>query len=140
MVRRDEFQLAAARARKKRERIPWAVSAHYDRDSGRIVVGLNTQLDVAFPSNVVQGLEKAKPSQLEAVEITPSGFGLHFPKLDADIYLPTLLAGFFGSERWMAARLGALGGKATSPVKAAASRKNGRLGGRPTRSPAEAHK
>jgi hypothetical protein len=79
----------------------------------------------------VQGLENAKPSQLEPIEITPSGFGLHFPKLDADVYLPALLEGVFGSKRWMAAGLGTLGGRSKSAAKAAASRRNGRLGGRP---------
>jgi Protein of unknown function (DUF2442) len=131
MARRDEFELANQRARRKRDRIPWAISAHYDRNSRRIVVGLNTQMDVAFPTSIVQGLENAKPSQLEFIEISPSGFGLRFPKLDADLYLPALLEGFFGSRRWMAARLGALGGSAKSEAKAAASRKNGRRGGRP---------
>ena len=131
MAKHDGFELANQRARRKRDRIPWAVSAHYDRGNGRIVIGLNTQMDVAFPPHVVQGLENAKPSQLELIEITPSGFGLHFPKLDADVYLPALLDGFFGSKRWMAARLGALGGSSRSAAKASASRKNGRLGGRP---------
>ena len=110
MARHDEFELANQRARRKHDRIPRAVSAHFDRGSGRIVIGLSTQMDVAFPPHVVQVLENAKPSQLEPIEITPSGFGLHFPKLDADIYLPALLEGFFGSKRWMAPRLGALGG------------------------------
>jgi len=139
MARLDEFELANQRAKRKRDRIPSAVAAHYDRGNGRIVIGLNTQMDVAFPPNAVQGLETAKPSQLEPIEITPSGFGLHFPKLNVDLYLPALLEGFFGSKRWMAARLGALGGRAKSKAKASASRKNGRLGGRP-KTAAAAHK
>jgi hypothetical protein len=28
---------------------------------------------------------------LDEIEITPSGFGIHFPKLDADLYVPGLL-------------------------------------------------
>jgi len=131
MVRHDEYESASQRARRKRERNPWAIRARYDRDTQRVVVGLSTQLDVAFPPNLVQGLEGAKPSQLECIEITPSGFGLHFPRLDADVYLPALLEGFFGSKRWMAAQLGELGGRSKSKAKAAASRRNGRLGGRP---------
>lgn len=133
MPKRDEFELANQRAKKKRDWLPTAISTHYDRSRGRIVITLNTQMDVAFPPNLVQGLGNAKPSQLEPIEITPSGFGLHFPKLNADVYLPALLEGFFGSKRWMAARLGARGGMSTSSAKAAASRKNGRLGGRPKR-------
>jgi hypothetical protein len=78
-----------------------------------------------------QGLEKATGEQLREIEIDSPGFGLHFPALDADLYIPALLEGFFGSKRWMAARLGELGGKAKSAAKARASRANGSLGGRP---------
>jgi hypothetical protein len=49
---------------------------------------------------------------------------------DADIYVPALLRGVFGSKHWMAAHLGANGGKVRSGAKAAASRENGRKGGR----------
>jgi len=67
-------------------------------------------------------LEKARPEDLASIEITPSGFGLHFPKLDADLYVPALLEGVFGSRRWMAARMGAVGGKSQSETKTAASK------------------
>jgi hypothetical protein len=82
----------------------------------------------------VQGLEDASPAQLSQIEITPSGFGLHFPKLDADLYVPSLLEGTLGSRKWMAARLGAQGGKARTKAKATAARANGALGGRPRKS------
>ena len=62
------------------------------------------------------------------------GFGIHLPKVDADIYLPALLMGFLGSRNWMAARLGALGGKSRSAAKRAAAKRNGRRGGRPRKS------
>jgi hypothetical protein len=68
---------------------------------------------------------------LERIEISPSGYGIHFPKVDADLYLPALLMGFLGSRNWMAARLGALGGKSRSSAKVAAAKRNGRRGGRP---------
>jgi hypothetical protein len=131
MARRDEFQVATERAKRRHKRIPSAITAHYDPISGRVVVGLSSDLEVTFFPGSVQGLENATASQLEPIEITPSGFGLHFPKLDADVYLPTLLEGVFGSKRWMAAQLGTLGGRSKSVAKAVASRNNGRLGGRP---------
>ena len=59
MPKRDEFALANQRANRKRDRIPAAVSAHYDRKRNRIVIGLNTKMDVAFPPTLVQGLENA---------------------------------------------------------------------------------
>lgn len=96
-----------------------------------MVVQLNTGLLVVFSADLVEGLQDAKPRDLQEIEITPSGFGLHFPRLDADVYLPGLLAGESGSRRWMAARLGQSGGRSRSAAKAAAARTNGKLGGRP---------
>jgi hypothetical protein len=111
--------------------LPRAVSARYDRKSGRIVVDLSSRLSISFSPRDAQGLERAKASQLDKIEITPSGFGIHFPKLDADIYVPGLLEGFLGSKKWMAARMGQVGGQSRSRAKRAASRANGKLGGRP---------
>jgi len=108
-----------------------AVSAYYDHAEQRIVVELGSKLTLSFSPHDAQGLENAKPSELDRIEISPSGLGLHFPKLDADIYIPGLLEGFLGSKKWMAARLGQAGGQSRSRAKKAASRANGRLGGRP---------
>jgi hypothetical protein len=98
-----------------------AVTARFDRRRGRIVVKLNTGVELAFPA------------ELAEVEITPSGLGLHWPKLDADLYVPALMQGVFGSRRWMAQELGARGGSARSSAKSDAARANGRRGGRPKR-------
>ena len=127
----DNVGMANRRAKEMQAGIPRAVAAHYDRDTGRIVIHLSSNLDVSFSPHDAQGLENAKPWQLEEIEISPSGFGIHFPKLDADLYLPGLLEGFLGSKRWMASRLGQVGGTSRSAAKRAASKANGRLGGRP---------
>jgi hypothetical protein len=84
-----------------------------------------------FSPQNAQGLEGAKPTQLGTIEISPSGLGLHFPKLDADLYLPALLDGWFGSKCWTAARMDERGGRARTAAKRGASRENGKLGGRP---------
>jgi Protein of unknown function (DUF2442) len=131
MESHDQFERATQRARKRQASLPKAVNAHYDRRIGRIVIHLDTRLDIAFSPRDAQGLEHAKPAQLDSIEISPSGFGLHFPKLDADIYLPALLEGFLGSRKWMASRMGTTGGQSRSAAKTAAARKNGALGGRP---------
>lgn len=134
MASHDNFELANQRAKERQAAIPRAVSAHYDRKGGRIVISLSSKLDMSFSPHDAQGLENAKPSQLEEIEISPSGFGIHFAKLDADLYLPALLEGFLGSRKWMASRLGQVGGLSRSKNKRAASRANGRLGGRPKKS------
>lgn len=131
MVVDDEFDRAAVRGQERRAAGPTAVAATYDRRVGRVIVRLSTGLDVMFSPRDAEGLEAARPADLDVIEITPSGLGLHFPKLDADLYLPALLEGFLGSRRWAAARLGEQGGRARSEAKAEASRANGRRGGRP---------
>jgi hypothetical protein len=109
----------------------FAVSARYDRRAARVVVELNTGVQIAVPTRLMEVLAEASPDDLAEIEISPAGLGLHWPKLDADVYVPALLHGVFGSKRWMAAELGAAGGKVRSRAKAAAARENGRRGGRP---------
>ena len=131
MVTQIEWERATKRAKGYAARSPKAISARYDRRLDRVIVHLNTNLDIAFSPRDAQGLEHATPSELAKIEITPSGFGIHFPKLDADLYLPALLEGFLGSRKWMAKRMGTIGGQSRSAAKALASRSNGKLGGRP---------
>ena len=133
MVSRSDFDLANQRGKDLQREFPHAVSARYDRPSGRIVIDLSSKLTLSFSPQDAQGLEDAKPSDLEVIELSPSGFGVHFPKLDADLYIPGLLEGFMGSKKWMAARLGRAGGQSRSRAKKAASRANGLKGGRPRR-------
>jgi hypothetical protein len=90
----------------------YAVAARYDQGTGRVVVTLNTEVEISFPARSAEGLAGASPDDLSAIEISPSGLGLHWPKLDADLYVPGLMAGQFGSRRWIAQTLGAVGGAA----------------------------
>jgi len=122
---------ANERAAARLGKTPTAIAARYDRRIGRVVVDLSSGLSIAFKPHDAQGLEQARPDQLQKITISPSGLGLHFPTLDADLYLPSLLEGFLGSRRWMAAQLGKAGGSVTSSAKTAAARANGKRGGRP---------
>jgi hypothetical protein len=75
------------------------------------VIHRSSRLIVSFAPEDAQGLENARPSRLREIEISPSGFGLHFPALDADPYVPGLPEGFGGSKSWMASRLGQPGSR-----------------------------
>jgi hypothetical protein len=130
MVSIEAFEEANQRAAAL-QRGPTATAARYDRRIGRVVVSLSTGIDVSFRAPMAQGLENAKPAQLSEIEISPSGLGLHFPQLDADLYLPALLQGWLGSQQWTAAEMGARGGRAKSTAKAESARANGKRGGRP---------
>lgn len=109
---------------------PRAASASYDRESDLITINLTNGATFSFPPELAQGLAGASPEELALVEITPSGEGLHWETLDADLSVPALLAGIFGTKKWMA-EMGKKGGRSTSSAKAAAARENGRKGGRP---------
>jgi hypothetical protein len=135
-----DFQAANERGARHQALAPTATAARYDRRTGRIVITLSNGLELGFKPHDAQGLESAKLAQLADIEISPSGQGLHFPALDADLYLPALLQGLLGSRDWMsqhraercaAAELGAAGGRVRSAAKAEAARTNGKLGGRP---------
>ncbi len=134
----DSFDAANRRALKRQASLPRAVSTHYDNRTRRIIIRLNTGVEISFSPHDAEGLEHARAAQLDPIEISPSGFGIHFPRLDADLYLPALLEGFLGSRKWMASRLGSAGGKSRSVAKTSAAKANGRLGGRPKKKVAAA--
>lgn len=127
----NDHRPAHVRAAEQQNRGPIAVSASYNARIDRVVIVLNSGLELAFAPAHAQGLENATPEDLADAEISPSGLGVHFPRLDADIYLPALLEGFLGSRRWMAAEMGKRGGAASTEAKKRAARANGKLGGRP---------
>ena len=107
---------------------PVAVAARYR--AGMILVELSSGVEVRFPVRLAQGLEQASPKELSDIRIEARGLGLHWPRLDVDLYVPALLQGVLGTRKWMA-EIGKLGGSVTSPAKAKASAENGKLGGRP---------
>jgi hypothetical protein len=135
----EEFATAKARG-EARMRGPRAESAHYDAGRNRVIVRLTTGVELGFAPRDVEGLQHASVDDLKVIELEAFGLGIHFPKLDADIYVPALLEGVLGSKRWMAAQLGAAGGRTRSAAKAAASRENGKRGGRPRSGAADAER
>lgn len=125
-----EFEAAKARG-EARLRGPQAESAHYDAGRNRVIVRLTTGVEIGFAPRDMEGLQHASADDLKVIEVEAFGLGIHFPAVDADIYVPALLEGVLGSKRWMAARFGAESGPARDPAKAAAPRENGKPGGRP---------
>ena len=112
---------------------PRAKRVRYNRKTGRVVVELTNKCSFAFPARRAQGLEDASDDELADVAILGLGLGLHWEELDVDLSVPGLLAGLFGTKAWMDRERAARAGSATSPAKAAAARRNGAKGGRPSR-------
>ncbi|MBV9211130.1 MAG: DUF2442 domain-containing protein [Acidobacteria bacterium] len=123
----DSAVKAGKRAQQTESR---AVAAHYDKANNRLIVELQSGVILIVPCTLIQGLGKAKPEQIEEVKVMPRGAALHWDNLDVQMSVPGLIAGIFGTRRWMA-ELGRQGGRATSEAKRAAVRENGKKGGRP---------
>jgi hypothetical protein len=122
-----QIEAATERGRIAQQTEPRAVSARYDAKAKRIVVELASGATFAFPPDLVEGLSTATPEQLANIEVSPIGYGLHWPLLDEDYSVPGLVNGVFGTAKWMAAKAG----RTKSTAKAAAARANGAKGGRP---------
>lgn len=125
-------QIDAARARETSERKEGrrAISAAYDRTTGRVMVELSSGFVFGFPTRSIPQLAKASPTVLATVEVSPGGSGLHWEALDVDLSVPGLLLSSIGRSEKVK-ELARVAGRATSPAKAAASRANGAKGGRP---------
>ncbi len=126
-----QFDAADARGQDSMTTAVRAAEARYDYATGRVTIDLTNGCAYAFPAQLVQDLNGATDDQLADVEVDGLGFNLHWPALDADLYVPALLSGMFGTRAWMTRELARHAGQATSPAKAAAARANGAKGGRP---------
>lgn len=95
---REALMLARAAAQ------PKAAAVRYDRRGRRILVLLTNGLELAVPVKLAKRLVGESAADLEHIEISPTGLALRWPKLDAELYLPALLSGVFGSrrQRWLA--------------------------------------
>ena len=104
MAEPSDAQIDAALERGRAARLhePRAAAARYDGQLGRVIVELTNGCTFAFPPRLAQGLEAATDDQLARVEVLGAGHALHWETLDADLSLPGLLAGLFGTAAHMA--------------------------------------
>jgi hypothetical protein len=78
---------------------PSALSGEYNRALDIIILRIDDGSRLTIPREQLQGLENATPEQLAHIEIF-GGNDIAWPDLDVDHYLPHLLAGRYGTERW----------------------------------------
>ena len=99
-------------------------------DDGRITLHFLNGAIFSFLPSMIEAIAQLSYEMLATVELTPSGKGLRWDEPDIDLSIQGLLLGIFGSEVWMR-EIASKGGKSTSEKKKAASRANGKKGGRP---------
>jgi hypothetical protein len=123
----EDFETAIARG-KARMRGPRAETAYYDAGRDRIIVRLTTGVEIGFAPRDAEGLQHASADDLKAIELDEFGLGIHFPRLNADVYVPALLKGILGSKRWTADQLAASaeqGRRAAKPSSLRQKKSNG---------------
>lgn len=104
MVTDDTENEAVRRGEQFMRENPRVVEARYDCTRNRMVVLLSSEVELVFDPRHYQGLETATTEELVAVEILGVGYGLHWPLINADIYIPGLLKGLTGSKSYMERR------------------------------------
>ncbi|MCE7027164.1 DUF2442 domain-containing protein [Jiella avicenniae] len=124
-----DVETAIRRAEDDKSSRPEPLDVRYDSASGRVIVEFTNGSAFMVPARSLQGLQHASDEELADVELVGS-YGLHWEKLDTDFTIPGLMAGLFGTARYMA-EIQSKGGMSRSPAKTAAARRNGRKGGRP---------
>lgn len=97
----EQIDAATARGAELRRTEPRTRAARYDAAADRIIVDLVNGATFSFAPWLAQGLRGASAAELAEVEVLGAGFGLHWESLDADFSVPGLLAGRFGTKRWM---------------------------------------
>jgi hypothetical protein len=108
---------------------PRAQTARYDANSHRLIIELRSGVTVLVPCSLIQGLSDAPPEDIAKVKIVARGEDLHWPTLDVQVSVPRLMAGVFGTRKWMAG-IERRGSKVKSK-KTEPSRINNQRGGRP---------
>ncbi|QDZ40686.1 DUF2442 domain-containing protein [Euhalothece natronophila Z-M001] len=98
-ILRQKIEKARKNTEEKLERC--AIVAKYDPQRNQIFIKFTDGVEFSFPPQLGQGLQNATAEQLSEVEITPSGQGLHWEMLDADLSIPDLLRGVYGNKKWM---------------------------------------
>lgn len=128
-------QIPAARARETRARNTGlrATSARYDTRTDRLVVELTNGVQVAYPTGLLPDLAAAPRAARRKVTLSSSGGAIRWPDLDLDYSVAGLILSTV-DERARRRHLASLAGRSRSEAKAAAARRNGAKGGRPSAS------
>src|ERR1700684_2171809 len=102
MITTDAEIDAALERAKLLEDEPLAQTVEHNQTLHILIVGLSNGRRLVLPVEELQGLEGATHKQLQNYELPGRGTGISWPNLNADLYVPSLIEGRYGTRRWMA--------------------------------------
>ncbi len=97
-----EIDAAIARARRYAKYDQRVVKATYAKVSDRLRLVFENGVVLTVPRRLIQGLAEAEERELSRIQIVGDGTGLLWPLLEVSHYVPSLLQGVYGSDKWMA--------------------------------------
>lgn len=123
-----QYREATKRGEESLKHDPRASFAKYE--NGRVTVGLMSGWSFSFNPRIYRGLKNATDEELADVSVLGFGFILEWEKIDQHLSVGSLVLDLLG-EKFLNAESARRRGEVTSERKKAASRANGKLGGRP---------
>jgi hypothetical protein len=116
-----ELDAAIRHARAFEKCDPKVLRATYSARTDRLMLHMDNGVTQSIPRKLIQGLSDANSRALSKIELLGGGTGLHWPTLDVSHYVPRLLQGIYGSEKWIVEHRDIAGGlvrRKKKPVKA----------------------
>ncbi len=126
-------QIEAAEKQPQTEE-PTAKAILFDPETRCFDLLLANNTRVGFGADSLWELKAASLEDLAAVELSPSGSAISWPKLDMDVSVAGLVLDLLGSPEWKRALRRAVNrelARTKSDATARAARENGKKGGRP---------
>jgi len=77
------------------------IRATYSAGTDSIILLLENGVTHSIPRRLLQGLTDANPEDLNRIELLGQGTGLYWPAMDVAHLVTGLLAGVYGSAKWM---------------------------------------
>jgi len=96
-----EIDAAIKRARRFAKYDRRVMKATYSKATDSLRLVFDDGATYALPRRLIQGLANAKERDLKRIQILSDGTGLQWLLLDVAHYVPGLLEGVYGSEKWM---------------------------------------
>lgn len=147
----DKYQTMQSEYQHQAQFQPKITHAHFDIDNHLIKIKLNNGLEISLPPKFCQEIAELDDHNLTLIEVGPGGDSILWDEAGMGIEITSILAGRFGSRKWMnhmhekygiplglwpdseavRSEWGRIGGSITSKAKTAAVRQNGTKGGRP---------